>query len=482
MVLNQRHRTAISRTTISRPLRLALETELIDDDSTVLDYGCGRGDDIRALQARGIACQGWDPVHRPEGTRQESDVVNLGYVVNVIENPDERSETLCEAWKLAQKVLLVSARLSVEARGATHRIYNDGYLTQRGTFQKFFTQSELREWIDTTLGVSSVAAGPGIFFIFRDNALRQTYAASRYRRSLAVPSQYQSDVLFERHQDILTPLIHFVTFRGRLPDESELQESALLREVFGSIPRAFRVIRSATGKEQWETIHEERSQDLLIYLALERFKGRPRFSALPHDLQRDVKSFFGTYRRACEIADELLFSVGNMETVKAACKEATCGKLTPEALYVHTSALPNLPPVLRVYEGCARRYIGAVEGANVIKLNRRTPKISYLSYPDFERDPHPALSESLVVQLQTFDVRYFDYRDSDSPPILHRKEEFVSADHPLREKFARLTRQEERWGLFAHPLAIGTRNKWNQLLADKGVYLSGNRLTRREKR
>ena len=33
----------------------------------------------------------------------------------------------------------------------------------------------------------------------------------------------------------------------------------------------------------------------------------------------------------------------------------------------------------------------------------------------------------------------------------------VPADYPLHEKFARLTRQEERWGLYEHPTAIGTR-------------------------
>jgi DNA phosphorothioation-associated putative methyltransferase len=151
-----------------------------------------------------------------------------------------------------------------------------------------------------------------------------------------------------------------------------------------------------------------------------------------------------------------------METVYTACKETACGKLTPEALYVHASGLPSLPSVLRVYEGCARGYIGIVEGANLVKLNRRTPMISYLSYPDFDRDPHPTLAGSLVVQLQTFDVRYFDYRDADSPPILHRKEEFVPVDYPSRTTFACLTRQEERWGLYENPLSIGTKNKWDQ--------------------
>jgi DNA phosphorothioation-associated putative methyltransferase len=119
-----------------------------------------------------------------------------------------------------------------------------------------------------------------------------------------------------------------------------------------------------------------------------------------------------------------------------------------------------------------------VEGANVVKLNGREPKLSYLSYPDFDRDPHPALTGALVVQLQTFQVHYFDYSTTDSPPILHRKEAFVSADYPSRAKFERLTRQEEHWGLYETPATIGTKQKWNQLLAQKNVRLAGHRVVK----
>ena len=94
----------------------------------------------------------------------------------------------------------------------------------------------------------------------------------------------------------------FVASRGRLPDTTELPNVHALTEAFGSIPRAFGVVRQATNHAQWETIRQERTQDLLIYLALERFNGRPRFSVLPPDLQLDVKVFFGTYTRACETA------------------------------------------------------------------------------------------------------------------------------------------------------------------------------------
>jgi DNA phosphorothioation-associated putative methyltransferase len=402
-----RHRTAIQRHTFSRPVRQALEAGLITRGTNVFDYGCGHGDDIRHLRRRGIRCAGWDPVHRPRGQRRPADVVNLGYVVNVIEDTGERATILREAWGLTRKLLIVSARLTVDAR-AGQQSYEDGYLTQRGTFQKYYQQHELREWLDETLGVASVPAGPGIFYIFRDAELRQSFMAARYRRRAQAPRLRHSDVVFEQHSALFEPLMAFLTARGRLPDESELEEAPQIRQVLGSLRRSFMIIRRVTGAEQWERIREERAQDLLVYLALSRFDGRPRFSNLPHDLQLDVRAFFSTYRRACDRADELLFSAGNLQTIDEACRAAPVGKRTPSAFYVHISALPSLPPVLRVYEGCARGYIGTVEGANIIKLHRHKPQVSYLSYPDFERDPHPALAASLIVPLQTFRIQYRD--------------------------------------------------------------------------
>jgi DNA phosphorothioation-associated putative methyltransferase len=246
----------------------------------------------------------------------------------------------------------------------------------------------------------------------------------------------------------------------------------------GSLNRAFGIIRRVTGDEEWKRIQDERSQDLLMYLALSRFDGRPRFSQLPSDLQLDVRAFFSTYSRACDTADKLLFSAGDSRKVDEACRTSPVGKLTPAALYIHVSALSHLPSTLRVYERCARAYIPAVEGANIVKLHRGSPQVSYLSYPEFERDPHPAVVASLVVPLQTFRIRYYDYKDSKNPPILHRKEEFLPPDDPLRPKFARLTQQEEKCGLYEKPEVSGTREGWERALAERGVQLSGHRLIR----
>lgn len=476
----QRHKTAIRRADLSRPIRLALEHGFLNRATTLFDYGCGHGDDISRLTQQGIDASGWDPNHSAKNERQPADVVNLGYVINVIEDPAERSSVLKEAWSLARKLLIVSARLSIEAKnGASSSPYADGYVTSRGTFQKFYDQRELGDWINEVLGLRSVAVAPGIFYVFQDNDLLQSFTASRYRRKTTAPRQKFSHLVFEQNHDLFDPLIGFIANRGRLPDDSEIQIAPAIRDKVGSLKRAFAIIRQVTGNEQWDRIREERSQDLLVYLALSRFGGRPRLSQLPSDLQLDVRAFFGNYRQASELADKLLFSAGAADVIREACKNSSIGKHLPDALYVHSTAVASLAPVLRVYEGCARAYIGVVEGANVIKLSIGKPQISYLHYPDFDSNGHPSLAASLVVPLNTFHIQYRDYTQSKNPFVLHRKETLVSPDYPLRAKFEQLTKKEERYGLYEHPELIGTKAGWDEILKTGGLIQSGHRLSRR---
>ncbi|CAB5161270.1 hypothetical protein D3OALGA1CA_5066 [Olavius algarvensis associated proteobacterium Delta 3] len=476
-----RHKTALKRYNFSRPVNIAISDGLIDQSKAFFDYGCGHGDDIKLLEKIGVHCSGWDPEFRPSSPKQPADIVNLGYVINVIEDQKERAITLKSAWELAKDLLVVSAQLYIDAKTANYSPFKDGFLTKRGTFQKYFEQQELRQWINSTLGESPVPAGPGIFYVFRDPAVKEAFVSSRYRRRAAAPRLRKSDELFNRYNDILQPLIDFITARGRVPDPKELNVAPTIIENIGSIKQAFRIIRIVTDEIHWDQIAEERSQDLLIYLALACFDGRKKFSELPQALQLDVRAFFSTYKRACNLADTLLFACGNREKINAACKESSVGKVTPSALYVHISALDGLSPLLRAYEGCGRSYLGIVEGVNIIKLHRLKPKISYLSYPDFETKPHPALASSLSVNLQTFRIKTYQYKTSVNPPILHRKELFISPEHNLHARFARLTRSEERTGLFDHTSNIGRMNEWNDLLAEKGVYLRGHRLLRQKK-
>lgn len=283
-----------------------------------------------------------------------ADVVNLGFVINVIESASERAETLRRAWSLARRILVVSGRLVHERRLLAGRECEDGVLTGRGTFQRFYEQQELRTWIEVTLDTEAVAAAPGIFLVFRSSAEREAYIATRFRRSVAMPRIFQSERLFRDHEETLQPLILFIRDRGRPPADAELVNQADVREIFGSVRRAVSVLQRVFGAEQWDEVAQGRREDLLVYLALKRFGGRQRASELPATIRNDVRFHYGTYTRACEEADRLLYSVGDRDRLDSVMKTSEVGKLTPAALYVHADYMDSLAPVLRAYEGCAR--------------------------------------------------------------------------------------------------------------------------------
>ncbi len=133
---------------------------------------------------------------------------------------------------------------------------------------------------------------------------------------------------------------------------------------------------------------------------------------------------------------------------------------------------------MRIYEGCGRAYLGEVEGANIIKIHRRSGKLSYLVYPDFETDPHPVLLRCIRLNLRARQIDCYDYAQSPNPPVLHRKETFLLREHELYAKFARLTAQEEKHGLLDEPSGIGTREGWARRLQERGFAVQGHRLFR----
>ena len=471
-------RTAIRRTSLSRPVALALDDGLIDQERTFFDYGCGRGGDLLRLHKMGIAVSGWDPAFFPDEARAPADVVNLGYVVNVIEDPDERIVVLAAAWELARKVLIVSARLDWEAADAAVDFQGDGIVTGKRTFQKFFTQEELRQWIEQALDRQSVAATPGIFYVFRDETDAQSFAVNRVSGHRRIPGIKESQELVDDHKELIDPLMAFVTERGRLPVDGELPTARQLSQIFGSAARAFSLLRRVTGADCWDRIRQERRADVLVYLALAAFPKRPRFGALPEELRHDIRAFFGSYKSGCTEADALLFSAGNQDAVDRACRDATVGKLLPDALYVHHTAVEHLPPVLRVYEGCGRQLAGALEGLTLVKFFRRRARVSYLAYEDFDRVAHPALRTTVVADLKRLDLHFRNYTRSENPPVLHRKELFVADDHPARARFARLTAREEKMGMLSATSTIGTKDGWLAVLVRHGVSIRGHRILR----
>ena len=136
----ERHKAAIFRTDLSRPVRLAIEWAIINNDTTFFDYGCGHGGDVDRVANLGYTSSGWDPYYYPDTPCVPANVVNLGYVLNVIEDPEERRQALCHAWELAHEVLIVAAQVLINAPSKAQVAYSDGIVTSRNTFQKYYDQ------------------------------------------------------------------------------------------------------------------------------------------------------------------------------------------------------------------------------------------------------------------------------------------------------------------------------------------------------
>lgn len=472
-----RHKAAMFRTELSKPVRLALEANLFEAETTFFDYGCGYGGDVQRMQEKGYTSAGWDPYYAQESPPAPADIVNLGYVINVIESLPERRDALIHAWNLTQKVLIVSAQVLIRDPDNHEVIYGDGIITRRNTFQKYYEQEELKSYIDQVLKVDAIPVALGIYFVFRDPVAAETFRATRIRTCLRTPRIRVAVKRFADFQTELEPLMAFFRDRGRLPAPGELpapQELVLVNE-FGSIRRAFNVILQATDVNEWDKIADRRRQDLLVYLGLTHFGERPKLSQLSPALKQDFIKLLGSYKAASTLADLMFFSLSNPRLIAQTCHQSPIGQKSYQTLWVHHSALSELEPLLRLYEGCANRTIGRLDEATIIKFYMNQPQISYLVCPDFDTDPHPRITTVMHIDLRDLQVTYRDYH-SDNAPVLYQKEQLVAPDYPLYETFAKLSRQERNWGLLENLEVFQTRRQWLQCLADHCAEIRHHRL------
>ena len=141
------HNTAINRGNGSRPLRMLHEAGLLAAGASVLDFGCGRGGDVRWLLEHGFAAEGYDPYPKFGHTDLPSgqyDSVLLLFVVNILPTLEERKAAVARAWQFVKPggFLYVAARSKREivsqARDKAWPEHGDGYLTSQSkrTFQK----------------------------------------------------------------------------------------------------------------------------------------------------------------------------------------------------------------------------------------------------------------------------------------------------------------------------------------------------------
>ncbi|WP_017295289.1 DNA phosphorothioation-associated putative methyltransferase [Geminocystis herdmanii] len=416
-----RHKAAIHRNRLSRPVNLALEAELFSEQTTFFDYGCGRGLDVQIMAEKGYQSDGWDLFYQPNNPLKKADIVNLGYIINVIENVTERREALLKAWALTQEVLIVAAQVLIDDRQKGFMVYGDGIVTERNTFQKYYDQEELKIYIENVLNEEAIPAGLGIYFVFRDKEKANNFRASRFHSRVRTPRVLQPLKKFADYQELLTPLMNFYTERGRLPQKNELIQESQIKAEFRTFRQAFKVILQVTNESEWDAIADRRRQDILLYLALSHFTTRPTIRQLSPVLKADIKELFGNYQAACFLADEMLITLRNLNIMKQICQELKVGKVFEKSYLVHLDMLDSLPTLLRLYEGCASRTIGRMEEGNLIRFYFNIPRISYLYVPDFETKKEPKLKTTMSIDLQDLRVQYRNYSHEQNAPIIKDK-------------------------------------------------------------
>ncbi|MGI5485413.1 DNA phosphorothioation-associated putative methyltransferase [Microtetraspora malaysiensis] len=468
----ERRLTAIGRTGLSMPARQAIIDQQISPDRSVLDFGCGRGGDVRELQRMDVRVLGWDPHYHPEVELSDADVVLMTYVLNVIEDPAERRQTLLRAWGLARETLVVSTRLTWEKSKVKGETFGDGIVTSRRTFQHLFGASELRSYVEDITGVRCVSATPGVVYAFKRDESRLSYLVRRI--APAAPWLTSDDAA-----SAIASVVDYTEQRGRVPRLEEMPAQMVEFLAHLSTSELQRIVRASADVEKVTEGVKRSTLSTLLFLGVELFNGRAPFACLPLSVQLDVRAFFNSYKEACQRSDRLLLKLRDDSYVRAAMNSSKVGKLTPTALYVHSRAVDHLPVVLRLYEHCASIAAGRPPEWTVAKLRHRGRGVSWLSYPDFDVDPHPRLRSSYIVDLATLKTSFMSYEESPNRPLLHRKHEFLHPEDPDVPKYRRLTESELRADLYANPHLIGTEQGWEAELVRCGRELRGHRLVRR---
>jgi DNA phosphorothioation-associated putative methyltransferase len=470
-----RHKTALVRREISKPVKTLLELGQLRRGESFFDYGCGHGGDVLAIEKLGHPSSGWDPVHAPDGPKQTADVVNLGFVLNVIEDPAERVEAVLDAWQHTRRALLVSTLIAGQEAYDDVLTFGDGVLTRRDTFQKFFEPAEIQALLEDTLHTEAVPVGLGIYLVFRDTAELHDFLASRARRFIDWESlSRRLGILkalrakrdpYDTHRELLDDFWESVLVLGRIPRDEEFDRLAEVRQACGSLPRALQLFIDRFGEPTFVAARQRRKEDLLVFIAAAQLRRKIPFNQLSLRLQRDLRAFFGSYANAEEKARELMFAAGDSDELEIAAAQLDFGFLDPREGHftVHRSLLDELPVILRVYVECAARLYGDPREADLIKIHLHSRKLTFHYYRDFDKTPLPELLTRIKIDLRRLFVSVIDHTTGPEHQLLFFKERFLAGNHPDRPKMDRFSAKLRKLGLREETIGYGpSKEKWEE--------------------
>lgn len=486
-----RYKTAIVRYELSGPMKTLAKQGYLDGRFSIFDYGCGRGDDLRELEANGLDALGWDPVFSPDNDKVKSDIVNLGFVLNVIEDQDERLEALLSAWDLADKILVVSVMIANEAYIEQFQPYKDGVITSRNTFQKYYAQSEFKEYLERSLQDDAIAVAPGIFYLFKDKLEEQRYLQSKYQRRYnwqqltspqPIESKDRAKLVITQNREIFDNFWNVCLDLGRIPANDEFKNSEEVRNLIGSHKKVFGLLQEMFGAHEFANAQKSHKEDLLVYFSMRLFEKRKPYTHQSENLKRDIKALFGDYRTANKLAKELLFAIADTHLIEEECIKAH--EQLPasilnngHSLILHKDYIEALPLLLRVYVGAALQLYGELDDTvELVKIHINSGKLTLTRYDDFSKSV-PFLIERTKIKMVNQNIDFFDYLDESRRPPLLNKHLLLSNKH---EQYEIQKNFDERLSKLLGTTATGevilNRQIFEERLALTGKHVAGFRL------
>ena len=502
----RRHLTALSRTSLSAPVQMLVRHGLLRPGVSFFDYGCGRGGDISELTAEGIDAKGWDPHFLPDLPMAEADVVNLGFVINVIEDPAERIEALTRAFRLARTALSVGVMLY--GGDIPGRPYRDGFRTSRNTFQKYFSQSEFKDYVEQALNRDAFMVGPGVALVFASSEAEQRFSANRYRRRdvatrLLLAHPPKSDRIkpsrevrvqgprphrlsrMEERLAVARPALNelWATMLdlGRTPEPDEVTNLAAIDSQLGSLSAALRFVSRHYDQSLLDAAAQTRADDVRLLMATQQLTKRSSYRQLETRLQRDIKAFFGDYRAAQSAGMQLLLDAADPAKILTACQSAATqglGWLEAEhSLQLHVGMVERLPAVLRAYVACGLILWDALSDVQLVKIHIPSRKLTLMEFDGFDGHPLPRLSRRIKVNVRKLDYDVFDYGSPQYPkPVLYRKSRHLHEDYPGFANQLAFDEALEQTGLLNDSEFGPPAEKLVQALEDRRLSIEGFRL------
>jgi DNA phosphorothioation-associated putative methyltransferase len=336
--------------------------------------------------------------------------------------------------------------------------------------------------LEDTLHTEAVPVGLGIYLVFRDTAELHDFLASRSRRFIDWESLSRKLGLlkalkakrdpYDTHRELLDAYWEAVLELGRMPRDEEFDRLAEVRQACGSLPRALQLFIDRFGEPTFTAARQRRKEDLLVFVAAAQLRHKIPFNQLSLRLQRDLRSFFGSYAHAEEKARELMFAAGDADELEIAASQLDFGHLDPKEGHftIHRSLIDELPVILRVYVECAARLYGNPREADLIKIHLHSRKLTFHYYRDFDKSALPELLTRIKIDLRRLFVSVIDHTTGREHQLLFFKERFLAKDHPDRPKMERFSAKLRKLGLREDTIGFGpSKERWEEVMRSNAV-------------